>query len=112
MAKQQKQLAIIYSDTAKRELHQIWCWTYSTFSERQADRYENQIRSFIRSISQSSRSGTVFDSKRAIYYRCMKQKSNRYGHVIVYQIREESFQVLHIFHSAQNWQDELLDELP
>ena len=42
----------------------------------------------------------------------MRCKAKGHGHVVVYRFDETRIDVLHVFHTAQNWQTILAEEAP
>lgn len=45
-------------------------------------------------------------------YIIMRCKAKGHGHVVVYRFDETRIDVLHVFHTAQNWQTILAEEAP
>jgi plasmid stabilization system protein ParE len=45
-------------------------------------------------------------------YLMIRRKAHGYGHVVVYRVTDVSVEVLHVFHTAQDWQTRLTEETP
>lgn len=45
-----------------------------------------------------------------LLYVLVRRKPKGYGHLVVYRVGEKTVDVLHVFHTAQDWQTMLIDE--
>lgn len=51
--------------------------------------------------------GRVIDGKPDMRYVVVRKRSRGHGHVIVYEFDEVAVKVLRIFHTSQNWTDQV-----
>ena len=103
-------LPVIYSGIALQELDEIALWNQSTYSLAHARSYIDFLLNNIDSIGQDPELGGAFAPRPELRYLHIRRGSRGYGHVVVYTVGSEAVRILHIFHSAQNWQVRLEGE--
>jgi plasmid stabilization system protein ParE len=110
MAAQQSPLAVIRSPSAIDELHAIWLWNVQRYGVDHADDYLRFLNDGIEDLSRSYARGKMIRTRPDLHYRLIKRRAGGHGHVVVYSFNDQQVFVLHIFHSAQDWQQKLADE--
>ena len=56
--------------------------------------------------------GKYVSGRPDLRYAIIHRKAKRHGHLAVYRVSAGAVEVLHIFHTAQNWQTKLAEENP
>lgn len=91
------------SKEAKKDLENIWAYTFETWSIEQADRYIKLIFDEISYISKNPNSGKDFNFLREGYFRT-KIKS----HFIFYRINSDDFtEIIRILHERMDIESRL-----
>ena len=91
------------SPTALRELRQIWWWNAERHSNLHADEYVQTIRRATDSLAQDFSAGGSLGAGSGLRYMLVRRKQKGHGHVVVYRFDDKVVDVLHIFHTAQDW---------
>jgi plasmid stabilization system protein ParE len=55
--------------------------------------------------------GKVVPGYPDIRFVVLQRRQKAHGHVVVYRISEDTVRVLHVFHTAQDWQSKLSSEI-
>lgn len=112
MAKSKPALNVILSSTAIRELHDVWLWNAAQYSAAHADRYVGYLKSRINDLARQSAKGNVVRTRPDLHYVLIRRKSKGHGHVVVYSFDDTEVNVLHVFHTAQDWESKLMEQRP
>lgn len=104
-------LKVIYTASALRELDEIWDWNRGHYSEEHAEQYVKFLEDHIESLSTDRSRERQVISRPNVNYILMQRKSKRHGHVAVYRIFGGQIEILHVFHSAQDWQAKIANDL-
>jgi plasmid stabilization system protein ParE len=110
MAATKPWLKVILAPSAIDELDGIWRWNVRTYNVRHANEYLNFLEERIASLSSEYGKGKRTNVRPDLLYQTMQRKSKAHGHVVVYRVAQESIDVLHVFHTAQDWRNRL-DEM-
>ncbi len=105
-----KPLTLIRSPAAIDELHDIWQWNARYYSASHADSYLRYLTESIADLSSSYARGKVVATRPDLRYIIIRRRSKGHGHVAVYNFDEKEVHLLHIFHTAQDWQKTLVDK--
>lgn len=91
-------LKIELSSPAENDLEEIWFYTYSTWSESQANHYHDTLMKFIsRFINNNTKPKTFhFGGKKFNYFKFEK-------HVIFYSLVDDKIRILRILHEAMDF---------
>jgi len=103
-------LTVVYAAKALKELDEIWDWNRRHYSSDHADQYIEFLQRHIDALCTDHRHGKQVGSRPDLSYILIRRKSKGHGHLAVYSADETQVNVLHVFHSAQDWQNKLLDE--
>lgn len=96
---------VVLTREARNELSQIWNHNAKARGIEHADRYVAFLYEQIENLSETYLNGKVVEARPDLRYLLMRRKSRGHGHIVVYSISGEEIVVLHIFHTAQNWQN-------
>lgn len=105
-----RSLPVIYSDIALTELDEIAHWNELTYNREHAKRYIQFLERRIDGLGKIYARGRVFGPRPELRYLLIQRTTKRHGHVAVYSFNDEAINVLHVFHTAQDWQTKLSDE--
>ena len=109
-SKKAKTLAVVYAADALKELDAIWDWNEKTYGREHAAKYVGFLDLLIETLSTDHHKGIAISSHPELRYFPLKFSSRGHGHVAVYSIDQQSVNLLHIFHTAQDWQARLAAE--
>jgi len=107
MASTKSPLATIRSPTAIDELDGIWRWNAERYGVPHADEYLRYLKDGIDGLATGYTKGKTVGGRPDLRYVLLRRRAKGHGHVAVYSFDEKEVQVLHIFHTAQDWQREL-----
>jgi plasmid stabilization system protein ParE len=102
--KKAKTLPVVYAAIARHELDETWRWNEKTYGRRHAVHYVDFLIRRIGVLGTDYQKGQVVSTRPDLRYLPIKLKSRGHGHVVVYGIDERAVSILHIFHTAQDWQ--------
>ena len=75
------------------------------YGERHAHEYVEFLRGQVRMLARSLNPGKSIDGEDR--YAILQKKARKYGHVVVFSIREDTLFVSHFYHTSQDWQNNL-----
>ncbi len=104
-------LTVIYAANALAELDEIWDWNEEFYSANHADQYVAFLQRHIDKLGEDHQRGQSLSFRSELRYIFIRRRSKGYGHVAVYRVDQERVNVLHVFHSAQDWRTKLKEEL-
>ena len=103
-------LTVVYAIKALRQLDEIWDWNEQTYGPEHADKYIEFLERHIDALNSEFERGKHVGAMPELRYVLIRRKSRGHGHLAVYKIKEEMVHVLHVFHSAQDWENKLAAE--
>jgi plasmid stabilization system protein ParE len=112
MASPEFRLTVVLSPAAVNELADIWRWNAERYSPSHADDYVAFLKNAIYRLDSFHDQGTVVSIRPNLRYILIRRRANGHGHVAVYSFDTVHVNVLHVFHTAQNWQSILAQERP
>jgi len=112
MAASKSVLNVVLAPIAIDELAAIWQWNAEHYSPGQADRYVGFLKGVINRLGDCYQQGKAIEVRPDLRYLLVRRRSKGHGHVIVYRFDDSSVYVLHVFHTAQNWQAQLGSDQP
>ena len=110
MAEPPQRRTVIYATSALCELDAIWQWNAATYGPSRADAYLRFLLGGIDKLGRTCSSGRRVAAEKDLQYRLLRRKSKGHGHVAVYRVVGDFVRVLHVFHTAQDWQAAAADE--
>jgi plasmid stabilization system protein ParE len=105
MASEELSLTIVFSPTATDDLDAIWRWNAERYTVSHADAYLRFINDRIATLAENYAKGRRVPSRTDLRYILIKRKSKGHGHIAVYRYDDVEVHVLHLFHTAQDWQN-------
>ena len=109
MSQSRKRWTVGYADQALRELDAIADWNEQTYNRAHAKAY---VRFLLRQIE---RLETDFEKSRPVStrpdlrYILIQKRSKGYGHVAVFTYDHQAITIVHVFHTAQDWENKLTE---
>jgi plasmid stabilization system protein ParE len=110
MASDKSPLTVIRSPAAIDELHEIWRWNAGRYGVGQADGYLRYLAEYIAKLATTYAKGKMVGSRPDLRYVVIRRRAKGHGHIVVYNFDDKEVHVLHIFHTAQDWQARLADD--
>lgn len=104
-------LPVDYAPLALRDLDIVWDWNAKTYGPAHAARYVDFLQRHIDALGESHPRGRVVESRPDLRYIRISRRKRGHGHIAVYRVDVDKVNVLHIFHTAQDWQTKLAEEL-
>lgn len=105
-------LPVVYAPLALQDIDVIWDWNEKTYGPDHALRYVEFLQRHIEALGKNQSRGRVVESRPELRYILIRQRNRGDGHLAVFRVREGAVSVLHIFHTAQDWQSKLAEEQP
>jgi len=105
-------LTVTVSPTATAELLDIWRWNADRYGQRHADDYVGFLRNSLQQLPVLHALGQPVTVRPEFRYVLMRRRTKGHGHLAVYRCDDKTIDVLHVFHTAQDWQSILADEAP
>jgi plasmid stabilization system protein ParE len=103
-------LPVEYAPIAFQDLDVVWDWNEKTYGRDHAARYVDFLRRHIDALGESYVRGRVVESRPKLRYIRISRRSRGHGHIAVYRVDADKVNILHIFHTAQNWQAQVAEE--
>ena len=100
-----RKLKIVFLEAAIHDLEEIWLYTFTTWTQEQADRYHLLINNEINYLSSKPESGKNVDYLRK-GYRSAKVKSN----YIFYRFTATELEIVRILHENMDIPNRINDE--
>lgn len=110
MASEKHPLTVTYSRAALRELQEIWQWNADHYSPAHADAYLSFLQHRIDRLSREHDRGRPVGAGFDYRYITILRRPKSHGHIAVYNVDSETVQILHLFHTAQDWRNKIGDE--
>ena len=112
MASKKPTLKIIRSPIVIDELDAIWRWNAEQYSVDHADAYSRYLRKCIDDLETNYSSGKTVVTRPDLRYAMIRRRASGHGHIVVYKSDETKVNVLHVFHTAQDWPAKLKETSP
>lgn len=107
MAKKERELIVRYSVDAALTLEQIWNWNARKYDEVHADAYLESLRREIAKLKLLHASGRFVPGRADLRYMNLRKKPRSHGHVAVYRVVDNVVEIVNLYHTAQNWQEDI-----
>jgi addiction module RelE/StbE family toxin len=106
MARKPPRLTVDITPNARRDLHSIWDYNCDTYDVDHADRYMDFLADQTKKLRTEYLQGKSVPTRPDYRYRSIR-KGRGHGYVLVYQVVNDAVEVIHYFHTAQDWQGKL-----
>jgi len=107
MARPKPTLSVIRSPIAIDEIQGIWLWNAEHYSPAHADAYVRYLEQSIDHLDRRYATGKTVSVRPDLQYVVIRRKSKGHGHVAVYRVRDRVVELLHVFHTAEDWEAKL-----
>jgi len=109
MARRKPRLSVVVTPGVSKELNKIWRYNAEHRSEGQADEWDRFLKGKIRSLATSYERGKRVEEFPGLLYLFAQKRAGTDGHIVVFQTDQltKTVTVLHVFHSKQDWRNEL-----
>jgi plasmid stabilization system protein ParE len=107
MASRKPTLKLIRSATAIDELDAIWRWNAEQYGVPHADKYLRFLADQIAALANNFDRGKRVSTRPDLRYLLIRRRSSGHGHIAVYSHDATEVLILHVFHSAQDWQKKI-----
>jgi plasmid stabilization system protein ParE len=104
-------LKVVFADGALQELDEIWAWNDERHGVGQANRYIEFLLDTIDSLVENPSRGARVKSQPRLQYMMIQRRKKQHDQVVIFSVGGNRVDVLHVFHSAQDWEARLDDEL-
>jgi plasmid stabilization system protein ParE len=111
MAGESGNLSVSLSPAALLALDEIWDWNARHYGVNHADQYIAFLLAETTKLATTYFKGKPVPSMPRLSYIVIRRRRNGHGHLAVYELIDDVIQVLHFYHSAQDWQTKLAKEL-
>jgi plasmid stabilization system protein ParE len=102
----------VYAASAQSQLDEIWDWNEEHYGADHADHYIEFLEQFINTLGTDYQQGEQISFRPELRFILIRRKSKGHGHIAVYSVDESQVSLLHVFHTAQDWQNKPLEEMP
>ena len=107
MAQETRPLDVFFTPAARADLIAIWEWNAVEHGIRRADSYIAFLERKIVELSEKPALGQPVTEYPGVLRRLAKRRSRSHGHIIFYRVAGARLEVLHIYHTAQDWQSKI-----
>jgi plasmid stabilization system protein ParE len=107
MASRKRRLKVIVSPIAREDIADIWRWNAATYNVSHADRYIELLTQAIYNLDKDHGRGRIVTHRPELRYIVIRRRPRGHGHIAVYTVDDDSVNVLHLFHTAQDWQSKI-----
>ena len=111
-AERRSALPVVYAPLALQDLDVVWDWNAKTYGPDHAARYVDFLERHIDALGETHSRGRVVESRPELRYIRISRRTRGHGHIAVYRVDADAVNVLHVFHTAQDWQAKLAEEQP
>jgi plasmid stabilization system protein ParE len=110
MASKKSRLKVTRSPIAINELDSIWQWNAKQYDVTHADKYLAFLTDHIEALADNYARGKIVRSRPELRYLLIRRRPSGHGHIAVYSFDADEVYILHVFHSAQDWQGRVARE--
>ena len=107
MAPSERALTVIFSQIAIDELQAIWQWNAKNYGPLHANAYDLFLRRRIADLARGYDRGRGITGHPELRYLLIRRKAKGHGHLAVYRVDDRAVNVLHVFHTAQDWSEQI-----
>jgi plasmid stabilization system protein ParE len=105
MASKSARLRITLTPRAKADLNQIWAWNAKDKSPEKADAYDKFLIRQIHKLEMDYALGRPLNVAPECRYITVKKSKRGHGHHVIFQIHQNTVEILRIFHTRQDWEN-------
>lgn len=107
-------MKVIRAAAVARELSAIWRYNARTYNPQHANDYEDSLVRDIDALEYEPTLGRPLEGHPGLRSLTLKRSLQGHGHIVIYRVDEaaQTIRVLHVYHTAQDWQGRLRRERP
>ena len=109
MASNPPRLNITLTPRARRDLDGIWAWNAEDRSPDHADAYDSFLLQQIDKLQTDYPRGRPLDVAPECQYVTFKKSQRGHGHYVIYQVHENTVEILRLFHTRQDWENRFME---
>jgi len=106
MAHKPPRLTVVITPLAQRDLDQIWSYNCDTYDADHATDYVTFLTRETAKLKTEYIHGKLAPNYPRFRY-CLIRKGRGHGYVVIYKILASTVEVIHYYHTAQDWQGRL-----
>ena len=107
MARKKSSLTVRLTDTAIKMLGQVWVWNATQYGESHAEAYESFLKTRISKFPEMLGIASRVPHREGFLYLQVRKSSRGFGHIVVFSVDAQSLNILAVYHSRQNWQEDV-----
>lgn len=100
-------LSVVFTPAARADLLGIWHWNALEYGEKRADSYVEFLLEAVQKLAASPQIGPEVSDYPGLRRYLVKRRSRGHGHLVFYRVAGSRLEVIHIYHTAQDWQGRL-----
>jgi plasmid stabilization system protein ParE len=100
-------MKVVRSPISHDELFEIWRWNVERYNVKHANEYLKFLNESIDHLAANHRHCRTVPDRPDLRWATLRRKSTGHAHVAVFMVIDGTIRVLHIFHTAQDWQNRL-----
>jgi plasmid stabilization system protein ParE len=112
MAARSRRRKVTVSTAVLEKLREIWRWNAEHHGPDHADSYLEFLETALGTLARPEVDGRSVAGRPDLRYLFIRRRSGNHGHIAVFHVGAGVVTVLHLFHSAQDWQTALASEGP
>jgi plasmid stabilization system protein ParE len=110
MAGESRKLTVSLSPAALLALDEIWEWNAQHYGVEHADKYVTFLLDEANQLATWYFRGKPVPQLPRLSFIVIQRRRKGHGHLAVYELIGDMIQVLNFYHTAQDWQNRLLEE--
>ena len=108
MAPKKPQLTVIRGTATTEELKDIRQRNASNHGHVHADAYLAFLQAWLNKLGTACGQGKAVSTRPDLRYIIIRRRAKGHGHIAVHSFDDAEVRILHIFHTAQDWQNKLV----
>jgi plasmid stabilization system protein ParE len=109
MASESPKLKVVLTQSAKRDLFQIWFWNAEHWHPTWADDFEAFLLREIHELGGNPSAGKPVSASPDCRYVLIRKTASGHGHYVIYEVIGGVVQVLRVLHDSRDWQNLFLE---
>ena len=107
MAAKQPHLTVILANDAIDQLDEIWQWNAKQYNPTHATSYVAFLKRTIDALDGNYAKGKRVGGRPELRYIQIRRRTGGYTHLAVYRVDQNTVNILHVFHSSEDWENKI-----